>query len=275
MVCQKDFAVFVAIGTAPVRKGGPEEGDNWRMDCIGNMEGAGVAGNVECRQPFEGCQSQKAGFPHEIQGIRRGREVFDFQAHFHFSRSTGNDLVDMVFREQGRQLSPVGNGPFLRFSPCSRHEDHVGALYPFLFQEIRYFVDFLSVIVKGKFDGIPLPSQVPHHVQKLFNDVALFMGTADGTAGKETALSAIVVADPVFAAREEGNDTALGNHLEIDDKVKMMGLQFPVHLPEVGNVLDPLPVYQVDFINPGPARKDACKGRMHGPGNPGVRIELP
>ena len=46
MLCQKDVAVVIPIGTASVRKCRPEEGYDGSVDGVCDVEGAGVAGNV-------------------------------------------------------------------------------------------------------------------------------------------------------------------------------------------------------------------------------------
>ena len=98
------------------------------------------------------------------------------------------------------------------------------------------------------------------------------MGAGDRFAEKEAAFSAIVVADLFLAAREEGDEPALGDHLQIDDKVEVMRMQVFADLSPVGELLDALPVDEVDFIDPRFAGKNPRKGRMYGPGDPGFGI---
>lgn len=54
MLCQKDVAVVIPIRAASVRKCRPEEGDDGRVDGVCDVEGAGVAGNVNRCHFFKG-----------------------------------------------------------------------------------------------------------------------------------------------------------------------------------------------------------------------------
>lgn len=58
MLCQKDVAVVIPIGAASVRKCRAEEGDDGSVDGVCDVEGAGVAGNVE-RRHFSRAASSK------------------------------------------------------------------------------------------------------------------------------------------------------------------------------------------------------------------------
>ena len=100
------------------------------------------------------------------------------------------------------------------------------------------------------------------------------MGAGDRLAEKEAAFSAIVVADLFLAAGEEGDESALGDHLQVDDEVEVMRMQVFADLSPVGDLLDALPVDEVDFIDPRFAGKDPRKGRMYGPGDSRFGIGL-
>lgn len=100
------------------------------------------------------------------------------------------------------------------------------------------------------------------------------MGPGNGFAEEETAFSAIVVADLFLAAGEEGDESALGDHLQVDDEVEVMRMQVFADLSPVGELIDAFPVDEVDFIDPRFAGKDPRKGRMYGPCDPGIRIGL-
>lgn len=100
------------------------------------------------------------------------------------------------------------------------------------------------------------------------------MGTGNRLAEKETAFTRIVIADLFPAAGEEGDESALGDHLQVDDEVEVMRMQVFADLSPVGELIDALPVDEVDFIDPRLAGKDPRKGRMHGPGDPRIGIGL-
>lgn len=100
------------------------------------------------------------------------------------------------------------------------------------------------------------------------------MGAGDRFAEKEAAFSAIVVADLFLAAGEEGDESALGDHLQVDDEVEVMRMQVFADFFPVGELLDALPVDEVDFIDPRFAGKYPRKGGVYGPGDPGIGIGL-
>ena len=91
-------------------------------------------------------------------------------------------------------------------------------------------------------------------------------------AKKEAAFSAIVVADFFLAAGEKGDEPALGDHLQVNDEVEVMRMQVFADFFPIGELLDALPVDEVDFIDPRLAGKDPRKGGVHGPGDPGFGI---
>ena len=100
----------------------------------------------------------------------------------------------------------------------------------------------------------------------------MLMGSGDGFTEEEAAFSAIVVADLFLTAGEEGDEPALGDHLQIDDEVEVMRMQVFADLSPVGELLDALPVDEVDFIDPRLAGQNTCEGGVYGPGNPRIRI---
>lgn len=102
----------------------------------------------------------------------------------------------------------------------------------------------------------------------------MLMGTGNRLAEKETAFTRIVIADLFLAAGEEGDESALGDHLQVDDEVEVMRMQVFADLSPVGELIDAFPVDKVDFIDPRLAGKDPRKGRMYGPGDPRFRIGL-
>lgn len=104
--------------------------------------------------------------------------------------------------------------------------------------------------------------------------MSVLMGTANRLAEKEAAFSSIVVADLFLAAGEEGDESALGDHLQVDDEVEVMRMQVFADLSPVGEPIDAFPVDEVDFIDPRLAGKDPRKGGVYGPGDPGIGIGL-
>lgn len=104
--------------------------------------------------------------------------------------------------------------------------------------------------------------------------MSVLMGAGDRLAEKEAAFTCIMIADLFLAAGEEGDEPALGDHLQVDDEVEVMRMQIFADLSPVGELLDALPVDEVDFIDPRLAGKDPRKGRMYGPGDPGFGIGL-
>lgn len=104
--------------------------------------------------------------------------------------------------------------------------------------------------------------------------MSVLVGPGNGFAEEETAFSAIVVADLFLAAGEKGDEPALGDHLQVDDEVEVMRMQVFADLSPVGELLDALPVDEVDFIDPRLAGKYPRKGGVYGPGDPGFGIGL-
>lgn len=100
------------------------------------------------------------------------------------------------------------------------------------------------------------------------------MGAGDRFAEKEAAFTCIMIADLFLAAGEEGDESALGDHLQVNDEVEVMRMQVFADLSPVGELIDAFPVDEVDFIDPRLAGKDPRKGRMYGPCDPGIGIGL-
>lgn len=98
--------------------------------------------------------------------------------------------------------------------------------------------------------------------------MSVLMGAGDRFAEKEAAFTCIMIADLFLAAGEEGDESALGDHLQVDDEVEVMRMQVFADLSPVGELIDAFPVDEVDFIDPRLAGKDPRKGRVHGPGDP-------
>ena len=104
--------------------------------------------------------------------------------------------------------------------------------------------------------------------------MSVLVRSRDRLAEKEAAFSAIVVADLFLAAGEKGDEPALGDHLQVDDEVEVMRMQVFADLSPVGELLDALPVDEVDFIDPRLAGKDPCEGGVYGPCDPRFGIGL-
>lgn len=104
--------------------------------------------------------------------------------------------------------------------------------------------------------------------------MSVLMGAGNRLAKKEAAFTCIMIADLFLAAGEEGDESALGDHLQVDDEVEVMRMQVFADLSPVGELIDAFPVDEVDFIDPRLAGKDPRKGRVHGPGDPGFGIGL-
>lgn len=100
------------------------------------------------------------------------------------------------------------------------------------------------------------------------------MGAGDRLAEKEAAFTCIMITDLFLAAGEKGDESALGDHLQVDDEVEVMRMQVLADFFPVGELIDAFPVDEVDFIDPRLARKDPRKGRMYGPCDPGIGIGL-
>ena len=98
--------------------------------------------------------------------------------------------------------------------------------------------------------------------------MSVLVRSGDRFAEEETAFSAIVVADLFPAAGEEGDESALGDHLQVDDEVEVMRMQVFADLSPVGELLDAFPVDEVDFIDPRFAGQNACEGGVYGPCDP-------
>lgn len=104
--------------------------------------------------------------------------------------------------------------------------------------------------------------------------MSVLMGSGDRFAEKEAAFTCIMIADLFLAAGEEGDESALGDHLQVDDEVEVMRMQVFADLSPVGELIDAFPVDEVDFIDPRLAGKDPRKGGVYGPGDPGFGIGL-
>lgn len=104
--------------------------------------------------------------------------------------------------------------------------------------------------------------------------MSVLMGAGDRFAEKEAAFTCIMIADLFLATGEEGDESALGDHLQVNDEVEVMRMQVFADLSPVGELIDALPVDEVDFIDPRLAGKDPRKGRMYGPGDPRIGIGL-
>lgn len=104
--------------------------------------------------------------------------------------------------------------------------------------------------------------------------MSVLVRSGDRFAEKEAAFTCIMIADLFLAAGEKGDEPALGDHLQVDDEVEVMRMQVFADLSPVGELLDALPVNEVDFIDPRFAGQNACEGRMYGPGDPGIGISL-
>lgn len=102
----------------------------------------------------------------------------------------------------------------------------------------------------------------------------MLMGTGNRLAEKETAFTRIVIADLFLAAGEKGDEPALGDHLQVDDEVEVMRMQVFADLSPIGELLDALPVDEVDFIDPRLAGQNACEGGVYGPCDPRFGIGL-
>lgn len=100
------------------------------------------------------------------------------------------------------------------------------------------------------------------------------MGAGDRFAEKEATFTCIMIADLFLAAGEEGDESALGDHLQVDDEVEVMRMQVFADLSPVGELIDAFPVDEVDFIDPRFAGQNACEGGVHGPCDPGIGIGL-
>ena len=85
MLCQKDVAVVIPIGTASIRKCRPEEGNDGSVDGVCNVEGTGVTGNVERRHFFQSGEFQEVRLSHKVHGIRGRRDFSDGFAHGHLA----------------------------------------------------------------------------------------------------------------------------------------------------------------------------------------------
>ena len=96
----------------------------------------------------------------------------------------------------------------------------------------------------------------------------MLMGTGNRLAEEETAFTRIVIADLFLAAGEEGDEPALGDHLQVDDEVEVMRMQVFADLSPVGELIDAFPVDEVDFIDPRLAGQNACEGGVYGPCDP-------
>lgn len=104
--------------------------------------------------------------------------------------------------------------------------------------------------------------------------MSVLMGAGDRFAEKEAAFTCIMIADLFLAAGEEGDESALGDHLQVDDEVEVMRMQVFANLSPVGELIDALPVDEVDFIDPRLSGQNACEGGVYGPCDPRIGIGL-
>lgn len=104
--------------------------------------------------------------------------------------------------------------------------------------------------------------------------MSVLMGAGDRFAEKEATFTCIMIADLFLAAGEEGDESALGDHLQVDDEVEVMRMQVFADLSPVGELIDAFPVDEVDFIDPRFAGQNACEGGVYGPCDPGIGIGL-
>ena len=98
--------------------------------------------------------------------------------------------------------------------------------------------------------------------------MSVLMGAGDRFAEKEAAFTCIMIADLFLAAGEKGDEPALGDHLQVDDEVEVMRMQVFADFFPIGELLDALPVDEIDFIDPRLAGQNACEGGVYGPCDP-------
>ena len=180
--------------------------------------------------------------------------------------------MDSTFSQSGRQFSPHGYWPLLIFPTRSRDKGHKrimkSCVMQFLFQRLCRFCQISEWELNTGFRT----SQKAHDIQKLFNNMPVFMRSAYGLIDQPAAFPGIPVSNPTGTARKHGNQRAFSYHLQVNDQVKMPGLQIPSDLFQIGQLLNSFPVYQIYFVHPWFSRKYAGKGRMNCPGDVGVRF---
>lgn len=164
MLCQKDVAVVIPIGTASVRKCRPEESNDGRVDSVCDVEGAGVTGNVERRHFFQSSEFQEVRLSHKVHGIRGRRELSDGFAHRHFTLGARNNGGDLVLGEFPCKLAPVLDGPFLMVAPCPGDEKDVASFAAVRLEKRSDGFHFFCQIRKGKFDLVCGTAQIAHDV---------------------------------------------------------------------------------------------------------------
>ena len=98
--------------------------------------------------------------------------------------------------------------------------------------------------------------------------MSLLVESGDGFAKEEATFACIVVANAFLPAGKEGDEAALGDHLQVDDEVEVMRMQVFADFFPVRKLIDALPVDKVDFIDPRLAGQNACEGGVYGPGDP-------
>ena len=98
--------------------------------------------------------------------------------------------------------------------------------------------------------------------------MSVLVRSRDRFAEKEAAFTCIMIADLFLAAGEEGDESALGDHLQVDDEVEVMRMQVFADFFPIGELIDTLPGDEVDFIDPRLAGQNACEGGVYGPCDP-------
>lgn len=164
MLCQKNVAVVIPIGTASVRKCRSEEGYDGSVDGVCDVEGTGVAGNVKCRHFFHSGEFQEVRLSHKVHGIRGRRELPDGFAHGHFTLGACDDGGDLVIGEFPCKLPPVLDGPFLMVAPCPGDEKDVASFDAVRPEKRSDGFHFFCQIRKGKFDLVCGAAQIAHDV---------------------------------------------------------------------------------------------------------------
>lgn len=164
LLCQKDVAVVIPIGTASVRKCRPEEGYDGSVDGVCDVEGSGVAGNVKCRYFFQSGEFQEIRLSHKVHGIRGRRELPDGFAHGHFTLGACDDGGDLVLGEFPCKLPPVLDGPFLMVTSGAWDEKDVTVFDAVCPKNRSDSFHFFCQIRKGKLDLVCGAAQITHDV---------------------------------------------------------------------------------------------------------------
>lgn len=276
ILCQDNMTVIIAIWAASIRKCRSEEGDDGGVHGVCDVEGTSITGNMKGCHFFQCRQFQQVGFSHEVHRIGRWGDFLDGLPHIHFAFGAGNHCSNLVIGQFFRQFAPVFDGPFFIISPCARNQYHVGAVNAVAVEKGGDGFHFVVEVSQGKFDFVHRAAQVAHHVQELFDDVVtMFVNFRNGFAEKETAFSGVVVADSSLPAGEEGDQAALGNHLQVDHQIEVFLMQVMPDLFPVRRLFDSLAVHQVNVVQPRLPRKNPRKGRVDSPGNFRLRVRFP